>query len=64
MAKRKCDQCGNTFNTPSPSEWVYRFRSYGRESRGRLLYFCSFSCQERYKREHPEKKEYKTGFKN
>ena len=62
MPKRVCAQCGADFIIPSPNQWAYRMKKTKGEHRGRILSFCSFSCQEQYKKEN-NYKTYNKGFK-
>ena len=58
MSRRICAQCGKPFIMPDPGSWVYRMRGWGPDDNKRMLSFCTFSCQEEYKKKFPDRKQY------
>lgn len=49
---RVCAECGKDFPTLNPNDWVYA----GCNSHGKLLFFCSWSCIQKYREKKPLKK--------
>lgn len=48
----KCYVCGKEFYVPDPSEWVYKKR----DKHGSTLYFCTYSCKNRWAKEKGHKR--------
>ena len=58
MPRRICAQCKKSFIMPSPGNWTYRMHGWGKDDRKHMLSFCSFTCQENYKKKFPNHKQY------
>ena len=57
----KCGQCGKTFRTGLVENWTYKIKKYNRERSGAgvawfdTLWFCSWKCMSKYRKEHEKK---------
>lgn len=49
---QKCEICGKEIVTHGAKNWGYKIK----EPKGPYKFFCSYKCQRKYEKEHPEKK--------
>lgn len=55
-----CAQCGKLFITRDVKAYAYRRRDnrVDSETNGRVLYFCSYSCMNRFENTYPARKKH------
>ena len=52
MSDYTCEQCGKTFSRYNPGEYLYKKNGKTK----RTLWFCCYTCKNKYEDEHPVKK--------
>ena len=53
-----CTQCGKKFYPGMVADWAYKIKKDNYTPSQHILWFCSWGCFSKYKKEHQKKKKY------